>query len=449
MNQAWIQFLPLSLRSKLHGRYTLQKILSNTGWLFADRLLRMGVGLLVGVWVARYLGPEQFGLFNYSLSFVALFSTFASLGLDSIVIRDIVRDPSCKNETLGTAFLLKLLGGIATLVATVSILPLLRPGSNLTLWLVGITSAGLIFQAFDTIDFWFQSQVRSKYTVYAKNAIFIPVTLVKIVLIKMQAPLISFAWVGLLETILGAVGLILVYQLNKQSISAWRASFSRAKSLLNDSWALVLCGAAIFIQARIDQVMLGQMVGDAEVGQYSAAMRLIEVFSFIPMIIQSSVAPSVTHSKTQSEALYQENLLNVYRLMTILFLIVSIPVFLFSESIITILYGNEYKTAAMLLSLSAIRLFFTNFGVARSLFITNESLFKYSMVAAIVGSFVNIAFNYLLIPKYASVGSIWATIISFFVTTFVIDFFFKRTRNNLQIMLKAMITPWALIGKMK
>lgn len=422
----------------------LRKIISNTSWLFVDRILRMGVGLFVGIWVARYLGPEQFGLYNYAVAFVSLFSAFTTLGLDGIVVRDIVRDPACKDETLGSAFVLKLIGGTATLLLTLGTISLLRPDDGLTRWLVGITAAGLIFQAFDTIDLWFQSQVQSKYTVYAKNAVFMLITLVKIALINIQAPLIAFAWAGLVEIALGSLGLVMAYRVNRCYFRAWRVSFLRAKNLLSDSWPLILSSLAIYIQARIDQVMLGEMIGNSEVGQFSAAMKLIEVFGFVPMVIQSSIAPTITKAKTQSEALYYERLLNLYRLMFILFIVTAIPLICLSRQIVVALLGDEYKAAGVLLSLFAIRLFFANFGVAKGLFIANENLFRYSLVTAIVGSIVNIVLNYLLIPRYASVGSLWAMIISLFITIFFIDFFYFKVRENLRIMLKAIITPWQL-----
>lgn len=179
MNYALIKFLPSFIRIRLEGRVALQKILANTGWLFIDKIIRMGVGLLVGIWVARYLGPEQFGLYNYALSFVALFSALATLGLDGIVVRDIVRDPSCKDETLGTAFVLKLIGGGLTFLFVVGANSLLRPHDRLTQWLVGIIALGTIFQAFDTIDFWFQSQVKSKHTVYSKNTAQLAINIVR------------------------------------------------------------------------------------------------------------------------------------------------------------------------------------------------------------------------------------------------------------------------------
>jgi PST family polysaccharide transporter len=271
MNQAWIQLLPPILRSKLHGRYTLQKILSNTGWLFADRILRMGVGLIVGVWVARYLGPEQFGLFNYAIAFVSLLMPLATLGLDGIVVRDLVRDPTCKDVTLGTTFVLKLLGAVVTIFITIGAIVLIRPGSHQDHWLVGIVAAGMLFQAFDTIDFWFQSQVQSKYTVYARNLAFVLLALVKVALIQVHAPLIAFVWAGLAETAIGTVGLVIAFHAAGNHLKNWKITLVRAKTLLRDSWALILSGVAIMIYMKIDQIMLGEMVGDHAVGIYSAA----------------------------------------------------------------------------------------------------------------------------------------------------------------------------------
>lgn len=442
MDQSFIKYLPLFIRTRIEGRHFLQKTVGNTVWLFADNVIRMGVGLFVGVWVARYLGPEKFGILNYSIAFVALFSTFATLGLDSIVVRNIVRDPSCKEETLASAFVLKLVGGLVTLLLAIGTILLLRPEDNLVHWMVGIIAAGTVFQALDTIDFWFQSQIESQYAVYAKNSAFLIISGIKIILLLLSAPLIAFAWAGLAEIVLGSIGLMMVYRIRGNHVKAWRATVARAKSLLTDSWPLIFSGVAISIQAYIDQVMLGEMVGDAEVGQYSAALRIIAVFGFVPMIIQSSAAPAITEAKKMDEALYYDRLLNLYRLMVILFLVVSVPIFFFGKYIIVKLYGSQYEAAGILLSLFAVRLFFTNFGVAKSLFIANENLFRYSLFTAVIGSIINIVLNYLLIPHYASIGAIWAMIASFFVTIFAIDVFYSEVRKNLKTMVRAMVSPW-------
>src|SRR5512139_3639567 len=183
MNQSWTRFLPASLKTKIEGRNYLQNVVSNTGWQFTDNILRMGVGLFVGIWLARYLGPEKFGIFSYALAFVALFSPLASLGLDDIVVRNLVRDPYSREETLGTAFLLKLASGVLSFVVATGTIFVLRAADNQSHWLVGIIAAGAVFQAFSTIEFWFNSQVQAKYSILAKNSAFLICSALKVAFI--------------------------------------------------------------------------------------------------------------------------------------------------------------------------------------------------------------------------------------------------------------------------
>jgi O-antigen/teichoic acid export membrane protein len=441
MNVNYLKYLPNFVRNKLAGRHSLQSALGNFGWLLADRGLRLGVGLVVGVWIARYLGPQRFGLFSFAAAFAALFSAIATLGLDSIVIRELAKHPERKDILMGSAFVLKLLGSTFAVLLAVLAIFIMRHGESLTIWLVSLAAAGFLFQSLSVIDFYFQSKVRSKYTVLAAGAAFILITLVKIALLLMSASLIYFAWAGLAELALSGSFLIMAYRLDRNQIRSWHYDRGVASHLLKDSWPLIFASFAILIQARIDQVMLGNMIGNEEVGQYSAAMRLLEVVSVVPVIIVSTLSPHVARAKLISEALYRRRLLEVYRAMTITFLLVAIPTLFFGGQIVQFVFGSEYKRAGILLSLFSIRLFFANFGVAKTLFITNESLFRYSLMTAIVGVAINIAGNYILIPLYRSEGAIIASIISFSVTTFVIDIFYARTRVNLRLMLLAVIRP--------
>ncbi|MBD2077879.1 flippase [Phormidium sp. FACHB-592] len=438
MNQAWIQLLPPILRSKLHGRHTLQKILSNTGWLFADRILRMGVGLLVGVWVARYLGPEQFGLFNYAIAFVSLFSVIPTLGLDSIVIREIVHHPEQKHELLGTAFTLKLVSGIAIWLVTIGVIAQLNPGQSLTHWLVGVIAAGMVFQSLDTIDFWFQSQVQSKYTVYAKNIAFVCTTFVKVWLLMIKAPLIAFAWVGLAETALGSLGLVIAYRANGELITAWRSRLITAKKLLGDSYPLILSSLAIMVYMRIDQLMLAQQVGNQEVGIYSAAVRLAEVWYFIPMAIVSSTFPSIMEARQISETIFYERLQKLYRLMALLAYTVAIPTTFLAEPIIKLLFGATYEKASPMLAILIWTGLFVNLGVARSSFLTVMNWTKLHLLTVLLGCGLNIILNYILIPSYGGIGSAIATFTSYLCATYLACFLHKSLFKTGSMLTKAM-----------
>ena len=216
------------------------------------------------------------------------------------------------------------------------------------------------------------------------------------------------------------------------------------KKLLRDSWPLVFSSGVLMIQARIDQVMLKEMVGNIEVGYYSVAIRLIEALAFVPILINNSLYPSIQNAKKHSEKLYQNRLLNFYRLNFLLFLVFAIPIFLFSEKIVVILFGIEYQPAAVLLAILSIRLFFANMGVARGVYLLSENLMRFSLVTMILGTLVNVLLNYLWIRAYGAKGAIVATIFSFTVTIFLIDIFYSKTRRNVLLQFKSIFTFFKL-----
>ena len=426
------------LVKKFQSHKSLKSIVTNIGWLFIDRILRMGVGLIVGVWVARYLGVEQFGIFNYSIAFVGLFSTISSLGIPYIVVRTITHEPENINQILGTAFWIQILGGIATLSLSVISFFVLRYNDALGISMVAILASVGIFQAFDTIDLWFQSQVKSKYTVLAKNAAFAIITLVKILLINLHAPLLAFAGTTLIETILGALGLIYCYQRQGGSIKSWRWNFQLAKKLVSESYPLILSGLTIAIYMKIDQVMLGEIVGSEAVGIYSSATRVSEIWYFIPTAISYSVAPSIYAAKQDGdESLYYRRIKQLLSLLSWISILIAIPMSFFSEKVIVMLFGNQYSMAGPILAVHIWAGFFVFTGVASSPWFISEKLNSFRMIVTIMGAVSNILLNLYLIPIYSGLGAAMATVISQGIAAFIGNSIFPETRKIFKLQLKA------------
>ncbi len=425
--------------SKFKSRSKLRAIIANTGWLFADRVLRMGASLVVGVWVARYLGVQQYGLFNYALAFVALFSPIFTLGLDDVVVRHLVRQSSNKEEILGTTFWLKFLGGIASVLLAVSTMFFLGEHETLKIWLVTILGIAGIFRASDTIELWFQSQVQSKYTVIAKNTAFLLNTVIKIALILTKAPLLAFALVTLAEFAMSTIGLLIVYQVKGSSLWLWRWSVATAKTLLKESLPLIFSGFAIMIFMRIDQVMLGQMIGDSEVGVYSAAVRISEIWYFIPGAIVSSVAPAIYAAKEKSESLYYQRIGQLLSLMTCISLAIALPMSFLSDKIIMVMFGSGYAEAGTILAVHIWTSLFVFMGLATSPWFIAEGLNHVSLGKTLFGAILNIILNLLLIPKYAGLGAAIATIISQAAAAFICNAFDSRTQKLFKIQVRSLI----------
>jgi len=417
----------------------LRQIIGNTGWLFSEKLLQMGLGLVVGVWVARYLGPTQFGLFSYALSFTALFSPLAKLGLDRIVVRDIVQNPSDRQTILGTAFMLKLISGIMSYLLAVVTISLLRPSDNLTRALVEVIGCGIYFQVFYTIDLWFQSQVESKYTVWSKNTAYILINIVKVILIKLQAPVIFFAWNALAEVVLGSIGLLIAYKLKGHEITGWRINIKKVKDLLNNALPLMFSGMAVMVYLRVDAIMLGQMFGDKSVGIYSVATRISELWYFIPGTVVSSVSPAILESKSVAETLYERRLQKLFTLLAGIAYAIAIPMTILATPIVVIMYGQDYIASGSILAIHIWAGVFVFLGIAKGVWIVAEGLTRFALISTLCGAIINVLLNIVMIPKYREVGAAIATVISYGCADYLVYITYPRFRKLGIIMTKALI----------
>jgi PST family polysaccharide transporter len=416
----------------------LRKIIGNMGWLMVDRIVRMGMGLFVGVWVARYLGPAQFGSLNFSISFIALFGTVATLGLEMIVVREVLHGADNTHEILGTTLALRTAGSLLAVGLSIGVLRLIQPHDTEALLLVSILSLTLVFQAFDTIDSFFQSQVRSKITVWAKNTAFLIFAAIRVALIHVKAPLWSFAAASTGEIALGAIGLVFGYHLSGEKIFSWRVSKKRAISLLQQSWPVIFSGMAIMVYMRLDMVMLKMMKGDIAVGLYSAATKVSEVWYFIPTAIVSSVTPAIMRVKDNPELFYGR-LRKLFSLMALTSCIIGSIVALTSHAIVRILFSNSFSGAGPVLAVHIWASVFVFLGLALSPWMVAKNLLTLSLYYTLFGAIINIALNLYLIPRYSAMGAAIATVISYAVSGVFANLLSARTRPIFYMQVKAFV----------
>lgn len=418
----------------------LKKIISSIGWLTAERVLMMALSFFVGINVVRYLGPGNYGKLSYSISFAGLIGVIAKLGLDQIVVRNLVKDEESTQEILGTAFLLKLIGSLFTVVLIGISVWIFNSDSQIR-WMTIIFAIGLVFTAFETIDFWFQSKVLSRPMAMVRSGQLIITSIVKLVLIFWKLPVMAFACVFLAEFALQAIGMTWVYYQRRQSIFRWQVSWSRAKELMKDSWPLILSSVMILIYMKIDQVMLGNMAGDKAVGNYAAAVKLSEPCYFISTAICSSVFPALIQAKLKNQREYQNKIQQLYDLMAWLALGIAVPITFISDSLATTLLGQEYAAVGTILALHIWASPFVFLGIARSKWLMAENLTRFSLVAASLGALSNIILNILLIPHYGGIGAAIATVISYAISSHVSSIFYPPIYKNSWMLTKALFVP--------
>ena len=401
----------------------------NTFWLLLEKLFRIVMSLFIGVWVARYLGPEKFGKLNFAISFVALFSFLTSLGLDKIVIRELVVNKEEEKEILGTTFWLKFVGSIAVLVLIAITLSFTEYDKQ-TYLLILIICLSTFFQSFSALDYFFQSKVMSKYVVYSNIITLIIGGLLKIIFILNEAPLIFFAYVILIESAVFSLGLVYYYLRNNElKIKQYTFKLSRAKILLKNSWPLILTGLMVTTYMKIDQIMIRNILSDFDLGQYAAAVRISESLYFIPIIISSSFFPAILNAKNKNTKQYYDRIQSLLSFIFWTFVILAIPLTFFSKFIFNFLYGLDYINSASVFTIHIWTGIFVGFGMISYDWYVAENLQILSFLRSLFGALSNIIFNLLLIEKYGIIGAAISTLLSQIITAYLFDLFNKKTRK--------------------
>ncbi len=394
----------------------------------AEKIIRMGLSLLVSIYVVRYLGPERFGVLSYVLSFVGLFAAISGLGLDGVVVRNLVEKPGKRDVILGTSFILKILGTLLMWLSILLVIPFVN-NDYITNILIAVIAFAAIFQSLNVIDFYNQAAIQARSTVLPKMFSMIVTVSLQVYFVLVGAPLIWFAWVYFIEALVLTLGLIVFFWKNGGKLWRWTWQWQMARNILKDSWPLLLSGMVISIYMKIDQVMIREMLGEEEVGLYAAAVQLSEAWYFIPMAITTSVFPAIVNAKKQSKKLYQWRLQKLYHLMVTIAVAIALPTTFLATWLVKLLYGEVYVDAADVLSVHIWAGIFVFLGVASGRYLVAENFTKIAFFRNLLGMFINVILNYYLIRDFGIVGAAIATLICVFVSFYLAHAIFPLTRS--------------------
>ncbi|MFH1728844.1 MAG: flippase [Pseudomonadota bacterium] len=434
----YLQYLLSLLNHNGFKRY-----FTNTSWMLGENILRMIAGLFVGIYVARYLAPEKYGILSYATAFASLFKALSDLGLDSITVRELVKFPEKRDDILGTVFRLRLISGIFVLIL-IAVVVQLTSNNHIVNIYIFIIASGFIFQSSHVIDYYFQSKVLSKYVSICKMTQTFISSLIKLYFIFISADLFWFVIVILVDEIFLAISLCFSYWKQKVGLFFGNFSFDIAKQLLEYSWPLIFSGVTVMVYLRIDQIMIKEMLCDADVGIYSAAVRLSEVWYFFPAIITNSLFPAIINSKKNGIVFYRDRIKKLYSLLIWMAIGISLITTFFSNWIVTTLYGTAYELAGNVLKIYIWGNVFVYLSAAFGKYLINENMMKKNFYRVLAGAVTNVILNLILIKAYGIFGSAIASLISLFVANFLYDFFDKDLHDQLKLKILALINPFGV-----
>jgi len=416
-----------------------KKYFNNTFWLFIEKFFKLGAGFFLIIALTRYLGPENYGLLSYSQSFVGMFVALSTLGLEVILVRELTKNKSQASIILGTAFALKF---VASLIALILILVsnLFIEDEEATL-LSNIIAYTLIFQSINLgFDTYFQANVLSKYSAISNTFIFILSTVIKLCLIFFEADLIYFAYILVVDAGLIFVGYLFIYTLQKQSILRFKYDGKMAVYFLKSGWPMMMVAMAVFFYTKIDQIMIKHLLDNTSVGYYSAALKVSEIFYFIPLLIAQSIFPKIVQEREKGNTEnYFRLLLNLYKIVLWISIPIVIFVVLFSGVIVKILFGPDFSQTASILPVLMFCLILVSIGSVSTKILYIEHYEKKYLQRSMFGMVINIGLNFILISMYGVIGAAIATLATLFMIHYVYDLFDKDLWRFYHLKLKCFI----------
>ncbi|MCM3617920.1 flippase [Sutcliffiella horikoshii] len=417
----------------------INKIVNNSSWLIGDKVFSMLIGVYVLAMIARYLGPESYGQFNYALAFVALFTALSTLGLETLAVKAVIYKEEKEGTILCTSLVLRLIGGcLVTLIATIVII-LLEPDDSTLHLLVLTMSLTMVFKSLEVIEYWVQAYQKSKITSIIRMFTTIVSAGLKLCFVIWEGSLIHLALIYTIDSIIIGIALIIAYYIYREEKSNWRFNWRFSKNILSQSSYLILSGLMVTLYMKIDQIMLGSMLPTkVELGVYSAAIQVAAMWYFIPMSIITSFKPVIMNNKKTNNEKYLKSIQILYTIVTWSGIVFGIFILLFSNKIIVILFGIEYLKAASILTISIWGGIFAMLGTARGTWLICEGLQKYTVIYIGAGAMVNVILNYFLIPTLGGFGAAIATLASQLTVAIIAPLFVKKTRVSAIMMLKSL-----------
>lgn len=414
----------------------VKQFASNASWIMVGRIFQLGLTFYTTMIVTRHLGPTEYGKMNYVYSYIQMFLPLCQMGMNGIVVKELVDDRDRNGETLGTMSVIRIIASLISMI--LSVLVVMAFNSDPIYKTIAILqSFALLFQSFDGLMYYYQSKMLSKKTgaVYAIS--YILTAIFRIVCVKLNKDVKWFAFAISLDFIIVSILLLSIYLKDKNILSF---SIKEAKRLLSKSYHYILAGILVVLYGKVnDTLLLGKLVNDTAVGYYSSATVLCNAWPFVLTAIIDSASPTIIDLYKTNKDDFYKRIKQLYAAIFYIGIIAAIAITFLAKFIISILYGEAYYPAIVPLQIACWNTAFSYLGVARSIWLQCEDKNKYEVIISLFGAIVNILLNILLINKYGIIGAAIALTLTQLLTNYIFLYFVKGLRENAKLISNAIM----------
>ncbi|QHS63041.1 flippase [Chitinophaga agri] len=391
----------------------MHKIFTNSGWLLADKLARLFIGLITTAMIARQVGPEAFGIWNYALALTTIVGSLAVFGLDKVVVKEIVSSPERENNIVASTLAIRLAGAMVCYLICAAIVYATKSYSPVYIYCTLITGLIVILQSFDVFDYYYQARNEVQQVIIPKMVLFVVFCFIKIAFVYLNGTLIQFLWLTVIELLL-TYSIILINYLRKGGKQLLTAiNVAEIKYLLLHSWPLTFTGLLILLYLKADQLLLDTFGTSAQLGEYAAAARISELWYALPTVLATALLPGLISKKQTDMDAYVQAIERWLRLSFWTSTLIALMMAFIATPVTQLLYGVQYPKSGVILAIhiwANIPVFLCTALMQYQLI---EGAYKINLYASFAGLIVNIVINILLIPSMGGVGAAIATVASY------------------------------------
>lgn len=416
-------------------------IVTNIAWALLGKVITSFGVFFVGILVARYLGPEKYGLMNYVISFVTLFTIIAEFGFGSITVRELAKNPLQQNEIMGTTFWMRIIFSVVAFLLVVFI-GFIYHSDKETIIMIASYSLFLLTTPFTVIRNYFTSIVQNKYVVLSEISRTCVGAVIKICLLYFEMPLMYFICAAAFDFFLVAGGYVFSYNAKIGRMLDWKFDVEFAKFLCSESWPLALSSSAVVIYQKIDQVMIKNMVSDMSVGYFATATSFLALVLFLPGVFAQTITPMLVKQKKENEIVYLKKRQTFANVMVWGTIIASVLISLCSYWIVKLTYGDAYLAAVPVLQILAWKTLGASLSEASGHLIIIEGIQKWAFFRNLFGCVTCVVLNLFFIPLWGIAGSAFVAVITTLITGFLSLAIIPPYREIFKVEVRAIFLGW-------
>lgn len=411
--------------------------LKNFSWLVSGKIIQMILSLAIGLLTARYLGPSNYGLINYSTTYITFFSALCTLGISSVIVKNFTDNPDEVGLTIGTTLLLRIISSFISGFLIIMIVCVVDKGEEMTIIVTMIVCVGLLFQPFDAFNYWFQYKYKAKIIAIVSLVAYTTVALYRIILLIQERDVRWFAFATALDYFVVAILMVIFYK--KNNGPKLKVSFAKGKELLSSSYHFILSSLMVAIYGYTDKFMLKQMLNETEVGYYSTATAICAMWVFVLQAVIDAVYPTIMNLYKKDKTAFERKNRQLYAIVFYIAIGVSLIITIFAPLGIRILYGTAYLPATQPLRIVTWYTAFSYLGVARNAWIVCKGKQKYLKYMYVLAAVINIGLNLVMIPIMGTAGAALASLITQVFTSIILPYCIKEMRPNAKMMIDAIL----------